>query len=672
MPSSSHRCKPELLAPAGSVETFYAALEAGADAIYAGLTDFNARLRAKNITAKSLSSLIPLAHRQKKKVYVTINILVKQHELPRVIDMLYQCEQLHVDGIIVADRGIIEIAKKYFPRLQLHGSTQMAIHNSIGAECAKGLGIKRVVLARELSARELRTIRQNTTVELEVFVHGALCYGISGLCLASSFLGGSSGNRGRCTQVCRRLFRSSTSEGYFFSPNDFCAIDFLPILSEIGIQSIKIEGRMKGVEYVRTVVTSYRRALDTPSAIPEIKKQLENDLGRPKTSLFLNTTTSHDIISAKNPSGTGIFVGQVLSMDNKAITIAGKFRLSSGDRIRVHPRDGFTGPSATIYSVIKNAGSFTIHCNDHITCQKGDTVYLISRKNEKPGSQFQKPVKTLPFHFKDPRNTKIVTAFTKSATPPSTTNEPSVWVKVDDIGWLDSLPHTLSKRVFLSCPINQMEEFDTNSRRFRFWHSKIWLSLPPFISELELGRWRSVIRKFTDSGIKRWVCTSIGHLSLFSGTHKLIADTSYGIINRASQYALKLHGFDYFSYSIEDDFLNIKHTVSPNGLLYIYGHVPLFISLIQPPLDTVTTIKDAVNNEFFLHRKHGLNYLIATRPLCLTHQVDRLSALGISNFIIDFSYIKPSKSAAENILLNLNNRTRIPGTSIFNYKGGLI
>ena len=215
--------KPELLAPAGSIESFHAAIDAGADAVYAGLADFNARLRAKNFTARTLSYLLPFAHAHGVKLYVTLNTLIKQAEIEPVIHTLYQLEQIGVDALIVADAGVIDIAHKHFPRLRLHASTQMAVHNSAGVRAAKSLGLRRAVLSRELTLEEIRSIQKQAAIELEVFVHGALCYSISGLCLASSFLGGSSGNRGRCTQVCRRKFSTEPGKGrYFFSPNDFC------------------------------------------------------------------------------------------------------------------------------------------------------------------------------------------------------------------------------------------------------------------------------------------------------------------------------------------------------------------------------------------------------------------------------------------------------------------
>ncbi|HEQ71323.1 MAG TPA: U32 family peptidase, partial [Spirochaetia bacterium] len=209
--------KPELLAPAGKAESFFAALVAGADAVYLGVQRFNARLRAANFTLPELSRLIPFAHERKKKVYVTLNTALKQKELPAAAQILHVCRTLRVDGLIVADLGLIALARRHFPDLPLHASTQAGIHNSVGAETMRKLGVRRVILARELSLAEVALIRKHTRCELEVFVHGALCYSLSGNCLASSWIGGKSGNRGLCTQVCRRAFRGPTASAPYFS-----------------------------------------------------------------------------------------------------------------------------------------------------------------------------------------------------------------------------------------------------------------------------------------------------------------------------------------------------------------------------------------------------------------------------------------------------------------------
>ncbi|NMC74552.1 MAG: U32 family peptidase, partial [Geobacteraceae bacterium] len=257
--------KPELLSPAGSLEAFFAAMEKGADAVYAGLTEFSARAKARNFTLSRMERIIAYAHSLHRKVYVTLNTLVKEQELPRVVEVLAALSGMGADGVILQDMGVFRLMREHFPELPAHASTQMTIHNSLGVKQLETLGFSRVVLARELHLDEIRSIARNTTMDLECFIHGALCFSYSGQCYFSSFLGGHSGNRGRCAQPCRRLYRYRGKEGYYFSTNDFSSIDLLPELIDAGVTSFKIEGRMKSAEYVACVVGAYRMVLDAPA-----------------------------------------------------------------------------------------------------------------------------------------------------------------------------------------------------------------------------------------------------------------------------------------------------------------------------------------------------------------------------------------------------------------------
>lgn len=377
--------KPELLAPAGSIESFHAAIEGGADAVYLGLNDFNARLRANNFSMKALSYLVPFAHVRRVKLYVTLNTLIKQAELGPLIHTLYQLEQIGVDAIIAADFGLIDIARTFFPKLKLHASTQMTIHNSTGLRQAEKLGLRRAILSRELTLQEIASLCKTTSVELELFVHGALCYGISGLCLASSYLGGSSGNRGRCTQVCRRKFKTAGGSGYLFSPDDLCALDFLPQINACGaIQSLKIEGRMKGPDYVFTVVKAYRMALDDPEKLPEAKELAAHDFGRHKTSFFLNGLRTPGIIDASRPSGTGELIGKIRELRQNAIVVASKATLLANDRIRIQPHNGFEGETGMVLHAATDETGIAIVLKKTVPCSTGDTVYLIGRRGTAP------------------------------------------------------------------------------------------------------------------------------------------------------------------------------------------------------------------------------------------------------------------------------------------------
>ncbi len=253
---------PELLAPAGTPEAAWAALAYGADAVYAGLPRFSARAEADNFSTEALDELIGYAHHLGRRVYVTFNTLVQQRELTAAIETLALIRDLNGSGVIVQDMGVVRLIRQNFPQLRLHASTQLAVHNLEGAKQLALLGFKRVVLARELSLKEIAHISQNCGIETEVFIHGALCYSYSGLCLFSSHLLGRSGNRGRCAYCCRQPFRSGDGkETLPFSMKDFSAAEHLSEIISAGVASLKIEGRMKSPLYVAAVTDFYRNQL---------------------------------------------------------------------------------------------------------------------------------------------------------------------------------------------------------------------------------------------------------------------------------------------------------------------------------------------------------------------------------------------------------------------------
>ena len=245
----------EILAPAGSKESLKAAVCAGADAVYTGGAMFGARAYAKNLAEEELLDSIDYVHVHGRKLYLTVNTLLKDREIDCLYEYLYPYYMRGLDGVIVQDIGVIEFLKRYFPGLALHASTQMTITGADGAAFLKEQGITRVVPARELSLSEIRRMKEETGLEIECFVHGALCYCYSGQCLLSSMIGGRSGNRGQCAQPCRLPYHVEGGKAAdLMSLKDLCTIDLLPELMEKGIDSFKIEGRMKKQDNVYTVI----------------------------------------------------------------------------------------------------------------------------------------------------------------------------------------------------------------------------------------------------------------------------------------------------------------------------------------------------------------------------------------------------------------------------------
>ena len=253
----------EILAPAGSRESLKAAVYAGADAVYAGGTRFGARAFATNLSEEELKEAIDYVHVHGRRIYLTVNTLLKDSEMDELYEYLLPYYIRGLDGVIVQDMGVISYIKEHFPKLPIHASTQMTIAGTAGAGFLREQGIARVVLARELSLLEIRNIKEKTGLEMECFIHGALCYCYSGQCLMSSMIGGRSGNRGQCAQPCRLPYSVEGGKtGDFMSLKDLCTIDLLPELIQAGVDSLKIEGRMKQPAYVYTVVSIYRKYVD--------------------------------------------------------------------------------------------------------------------------------------------------------------------------------------------------------------------------------------------------------------------------------------------------------------------------------------------------------------------------------------------------------------------------
>ncbi|HJV33489.1 U32 family peptidase [Geomonas sp.] len=365
-------------------------MEKGADAVYAGLRDFSARAKAKNFTLSQMEKMTTYAHHHGKKVYVTLNTLVKEAELPQLIDTLASLEAMRIDGVIIQDMAVARLAREFFPGIPLHASTQMTIHNSLGVRQLEELGFERVVLARELHIDEISTIVAESRAEIECFIHGALCFSFSGQCYFSSFLGGHSGNRGRCAQPCRRQYKHKGKEGYYLSTNDFSSIDMIPQLVKAGVASLKIEGRMKSAEYVASVIGAYRMVLDAPessfeAALAEAKSLLKLSFGRVPTKGFLASHTPTDIATPSIKGATGRYLGDIREIRGHRISFETRDRLHVGDRIRVQPRSDMAGRAFTLKDLFvggKNVMSARentmVSATSPFPFKLGDSVFKVS------------------------------------------------------------------------------------------------------------------------------------------------------------------------------------------------------------------------------------------------------------------------------------------------------
>ncbi|MCR5606127.1 MAG: U32 family peptidase [Treponema sp.] len=433
----------ELLAPAGNVEALDAAIGEGADAVYLGLKSFNARLRSSNFAWNQFEGAVQSLHRQGKKIYVTVNTVSEESETERLYRFLSYLEKIGPDGLIVQDFGVVRMVQEFFPKLTIHASTQMNVESAAAANLLHKQGLSRVVVARELGLKEIKYIKEHTKAELEMFVHGALCVSESGLCMFSSYLGGKSANRGMCTQACRRFYTANTESGgevpgYYFSPADLQLIDHIPDLMDIGIDSFKIEGRMKSAEYVGSVVAAYRYLMDhykedKKGAIAAAKRILATDFARKKTTYWYNFDNPEDgvvhageaVLDPKQAGGTGIYLGKIveqktppkkgfsfdnaqnenqnssenpMEMDNDeektntknvsgddkpikmAVISGGSYDPDPGDSIRLHRHDDTGRVSHKVRTVeIDEEGKRWIDVP--VGFSRGDDVYLLQTKS---------------------------------------------------------------------------------------------------------------------------------------------------------------------------------------------------------------------------------------------------------------------------------------------------
>lgn len=309
----------ELLSPAGSYESLIAAVQSGADAVYLGGTKFGARQSAVNFDVDEMKKWIDYCHLYGVKVYVTVNTLIKNQEINELSEYIKNLNDINADGVIVQDFGALSVIRAVAPSLQVHGSTQMTATSLEDVKFLENLGFSRVVLARELSASQIRHIASNTDCEIEVFVHGALCMSYSGQCLMSSILGGRSGNRGRCAQPCRLPYTleggDKPAKGFLLSPRDLCLVNKLDELKKAGVTSLKIEGRLKRAGYVSTVVGIYRKCLDLDvGADSDDMKELSNAFGRGFTAGFFGGETGKRMMNPVNSSNASenIFTKEAL------------------------------------------------------------------------------------------------------------------------------------------------------------------------------------------------------------------------------------------------------------------------------------------------------------------------------------------------------------------------
>ncbi|MGP8331592.1 MAG: DUF3656 domain-containing U32 family peptidase [Methanosarcinaceae archaeon] len=400
---------PNILAPAGDRKSLLAALKGDADAVYLGIHNFNARWGATNFELNELEDAIDLTHSYGKKVFLALNIPIKQNELQESLEIIDSAYSFGIDAIIIQDPGLLQFARKTYPDLKLHTSTQMTIHNRAGVEFVESIGADRVILSRELDTRELKSIIDSTSIEVEVFVHGALCYSYSGRCLFSSFLSGRSANRGACAQPCRLRYRfmidghgidNKIIGDYPISCAELCTLSGIDEIVNTGATSLKIEGRMKRYEYVIQSTSAYRTAVEKLKncvifSEDEIKAQ-EKDLAK----LFYRGFTKgfilgeKDVTHSKYSSNYGVFLGKVAGISHFRYTTSITLQLHENihvkDGIGIHTRTRMLGSAVNVIKLdekrvesAKAGETVTLEISSKTgkTVKSGDEVYLTTDRH---------------------------------------------------------------------------------------------------------------------------------------------------------------------------------------------------------------------------------------------------------------------------------------------------
>ena len=367
LPRAPRPAFPELLAPAGSAEAYYAAVDAGADAVYLGLGRFNARERAENFNLADLCRIRPHARARGVRLYVAMNTLLTEADLPDAIGLLHQVAPLQPDAIIAADLGLVRILHEFLPGIPVHISTQAGCASLEAAEEFARMGASRVILERHLRKEEIARIAARSPVGVEIFVHGAMCYSYSGKCFFSSYLGGKSANRGVCVQPCRRLYGHGEADPEaIFSTRDLSLLPHLPELVPLGIAALKIEGRMRGAEYVAGVVSAYRAALDGIRAgnpaegVAEGTRILSQVIGRETTPGMPGGARPDEVATGGESGNIGDRIGAVTRVEDGWAFVPGAAGISPGDRLRAQFREDGAGRGFSAVDLRSEGGGIRV------------------------------------------------------------------------------------------------------------------------------------------------------------------------------------------------------------------------------------------------------------------------------------------------------------------------
>ncbi len=654
--------KPELLLPVGNTESFFAAAEGGADAVYLGLRQFNARNRADNFTHDQFLALLREAKKRDIKVYLTLNTVIKNRELPELLDILHFLSKTTVSAIIIQDWGIYYFVKKHFPNLILHASTQMGFHNSAGTLFAGKAGFERVILARELTMPELQSISTQNHIDLEMFVHGALCYSFSGMCLFSSYIGGMGANRGLCTQPCRRVFEVNSEKKYLFSLKDNELINRIPELNKLGITSFKVEGRMKSAEYVYRVARAYRMMIDDPEKIEEAGKLLQYDMGRQKTSYFAGGDIS-DALSGY--PDTGLFIGTVTGSSSAAIKVETSHPLEASNRIRIHSSLTDVRKVLKIKDIQAEGNNIFIIKSSFQGVRKGDRVFLAGLRDKKFPNKFE--TKEKPVTVSMPENNKraILNQTGKLSKP----GKEQIFLRIGDLKWMRKIEFREIEGLIINLPKGDWKKLDRSAHFLKKNAGKIWIELPSFIPEKEVSYYQTFVHDLLKQGFKQFM---LGHLSqrvIIPANALCSTNENVYIFNDAAIMFLNEQSIKNYIYPFENDFENLDQLKQRDGIVPLYFYPRLFYSRmpVSPDTPAGNDFIDDRGEHFRRFVRNGMTIVVPGEPVSLLQYKNKLTSKGFRKFLIDLSFEKPSGNILQKLIKRLKLSEQVQPSTNFNF-----
>ena len=683
----------ELLAPAGSLEILKGVIESGADAVYVGGSMFGARAYANNFTEEELLEAIDFAHLRGVKVYLTVNTLIKNSEFSKLYDYLLPYYKRGLDAVIVQDIGVVKAIHEYFPSMEIHTSTQMTVTGADGVRFLSQFGVTRVVMAREVSLAEMKRIHEETGMELEAFVHGALCYSYSGQCLFSSILGGRSGNRGRCAQPCRLPYTvEGKKDEYILSLKDMCGIKALDKLHDAGVYSLKIEGRMKQLEYACGVVKYYRSYIDSKKPVSDADydriKALGNRCGF--TDRYYFDHNGSDMVTYVKPN----FVSNAAepSPEKRKLSIEGELVLREGEPGSLTVKRGDVTYKASIEPVsaalkapldkkaaidrINKTGDTDFEFS-HIKAQIGENVFVpngalnklrrdaisglcdkLLKKYYRDDARYadissmcelpEHVVKSNAAHEDGAVNAKDYTAICSCMTRAQL--DTLISYDCFDVFYLDFDMYDRNTLI---------QQFADDVKCLTKRNKKVYLMLPTIFRADSSDYFVSIAKELDKVSFEGFVVKNYEELylteNLFTGK-KVILDHNMYTFNDVSRSAFFEHGVSGDTVPLELNSREIMHRNNIGSQMIVYGYYPLMTTANCVHKNTkgcdkkqkLIYLKDRYNKSFAVcnNCKECYNTIYNSLPTMLTKNISKLKEAGIRSFRYSFTIETPKQIKA--------------------------